>query len=442
MSATILEENACPPCTSTGPCSSEAPVWLAAARAEAWHRYDALPNPARTDEAWRFATLSGLLNTHECLHAAPALPADLAEDLVRRSRGVERVAGRMVFGNDRLLSRSGQELARLGVLWLPLLEAAKLHPELVQRHLLKTPATLGSAKFAALHLSQLKAGTFLYVPRGVEVELPLETHHWLESGACFPHTLVVAEEGSRVTLMDYLQSVDRNGKGFACAVNDLVVGPGASVTHVTVQEWGRNVTSFQMGSSVLDRDARSASLQVHLGGRRMRSESMSRLRGEGARSDMLSVSVADGTQEYDQRTLQIHEVQNTSSDLLYKNSLDDTARTIFAGLIRVEPGAHQTDAYQKVRNLLLSSDSEANSAPGLEIEADDVRCSHGATTGEVDAAQLFYLLSRGIPRQKAYKLIVHGFLEEVLERLARPDLTGRLSERVYAKFDAKAGSAR
>jgi Fe-S cluster assembly protein SufD len=157
---------------------------------------------------------------------------------------------------------------------------------------------------------------------------------------------------------------------------------------------------------------------------------------------MLSVSVADGTQEYDQRTLQIHEVQNTSSDLLYKNSLDDTARTIFAGLIRVEPGAHQTDAYQKVRNLLLSSDSEANSAPGLEIEADDVRCSHGATTGEVDAAQLFYLLSRGIPRQKAYKLIVHGFLEEVLERLARPDLTGRLSERVYAKFDAKAGSAR
>jgi Fe-S cluster assembly protein SufD len=348
----------------------------------------------------------------------------------------------MVFGNDQLLARSGEELGRLGVIWLPLLEAARLHPELVQSHLFKTAAKLGSAKFAALHFSQLKAGTFLYVPRGVEVELPLETHHWLESGACFPHTLVVAEEGSQVTLLDYFQSVDRDGKGFACAVNDLVLAPGASVTHVTVQEWGRNVTGFQMGSAVLDRNARSSSLQVHLGGRRLRSESISRLRGEGARSDMLSVSVADGTQEYDQRTLQVHEVANTSSDLLYKNSLDDTARTIFAGLIRVEPGAHRTDAYQKVRNLLLSGDAEANSAPGLEIEADDVRCSHGATTGEVDAAELFYLLSRGIPRQEAYKLIVHGFLEEVLERLARPDLTAHLTERLYAKFDAKAGSAR
>lgn len=440
MSATILEEKAC--CTSAGPCSSEAPDWIASARAEAWRLYDSLPNPARTDEAWRFATLSGLLSPQECLHAGPALSKESGEELVRRSRGVERVAGRMVFGNDRLLARSGQELARLGVIWLPLLEAARQHPDLVQSHLLKTPAALGSAKFAALHLSQLKAGTFLYVPRGVEVDLPLETHHWLESGACFPHTLVVAEEGSRVTLMDYFQSVDRNGKGLACGVNDLVLAPGASVTHVSVQEWGRNVTGFHIGSAALGRGARSASLQVHLGGCRMRSESISRLCGEGARSDMLSVSVADGTQEYDQRTLQVHEARNTSSDLLYKNSLDDTARTVFAGLIRVEPGAHQTDAYQKVRNLLLSGEAEANSAPGLEIEADDVRCSHGATTGEVDAAELFYLLSRGIPRQEAYKLIVHGFLEEVLERLARPDLTVRLSERVYAKFDAKAGSAR
>ena len=138
----------------------------------------------------------------------------------------------------------------------------------------------------------------------------------------------------------------------------------------------------------------------------------------------------------DARTFQIHEVPNTQSDLLYKNSLDDTARTIFAGLIRVDPGAHRTDAYQKVRNLLLSDEAEANSAPGLEIEADDVRCTHGATSGQIEQEELFYLLSRGIPKNAAQRLIVFGFLNEVFDRLGNESVQEKLRELVRARFAA------
>ena len=131
---------------------------------------------------------------------------------------------------------------------------------------------------------------------------------------------------------------------------------------------------------------------------------------------------------------QIHEAPNTASDLLYKNALNDQSRSIFTGLIRVDPGAHKTDAYQKVRNLLLTDEAESNSAPGLEIEADDVRCSHGATTGQVDAEELFYLLSRGIPLREAQRLVVFGFLNEVTERLTYEPLQELLRERLHARL--------
>ena len=149
---------------------------------------------------------------------------------------------------------------------------------------------------------------------------------------------------------------------------------------------------------------------------------------------MLAATVSDGTQEFDQRTLQDHLQPHTTSDLLYKNSLSETAKTIFAGLIRVQPEAQHTDAYQKVRNLMLSDEAEANSMPGLEILADEVRCTHGATSGYVDAEEMFYLLSRGIEPRTAQELIVHGFLQEVLERLPDANATDKLGALLADKF--------
>lgn len=407
------------------------------AQEAAWQQFQSLPMPARGQESWRFATLKDL----DLAGYAPALPVEPAvrEQLLARSAGLAESAGRMVMANDRLLSQEwlGEGLRQKGVIWLPLGQALEEHPDLVARYFMREEALLGGQKFAALHQSQVRTGTFLYVPKGVRIDLPVEAFHWLHGagGSVFPHTLIVAEDRAEVTVIDYYQSSDDGAPGLACAVNDLWVGAGAKVTYVTAQNWSREALAFQINSTVVGRDGHAKALFAQLGARHLRSESVSRLRGAGGRSDMLALAVGESSQEIDARTFQIHEVANTSSDLLYKNALDGQSRTIFAGLIRVEPGAHHTDAYQKVRNLLLSDEAEANSAPGLEIEANDVRCTHGATSGQVEPEELFYLLSRGISKADAQRLIVHGFLQEALDRLGHEPIATLLSGWVHAKFD-------
>jgi Fe-S cluster assembly protein SufD len=425
----------------------EAPVSIVSAgpatagQHEAWEKFRVLPMPQRNNEAWRFANLKGIDLSP---YTRPQPLGDATSDeLLGRSRGLGAVAGRMVFANDQRLAHDtfSDSLRRSGVIWLPIDEARARHAELFRRYFMREEAILGGQKFAALHESQVRAGTFLYVPRGVEIDLPIETFHWLhgENGSVFPHTLIIAEEGTKVTVIDHYESADADAAGLACAVNDLWLGAGANVSYICVQNWSRRALAFQINSSVIGRDAHARTLFAQLGARHLRSESVSHLRAPGGRSDMLAVSLADDSQEIDQRTFQIHESPNTTSDLLYKNALDDRARSIFSGLIRVNPGAHKTDAYQKVRNLLLSDDAEANSAPGLEIEADDVRCTHGATSGQIEQEELFYLMSRGISRQDAQKLIVYGFLQEAIDRLEHDAIGARIADLVHARFDARRG---
>jgi Fe-S cluster assembly protein SufD len=405
------------------------PGWYREDRMRAWRDFEAQAMPARTEQAWRFASLGKI--SLDRFTPPQEVSESTREKLIERSVGNARIAGRMIFANDMLLDRRlhAAELTAKGVIWKPLDAALTEHPELFRRHFMAQEAQLGSRKFAALHRANVRTGTFLYVPRNVELELPLEVFHWLagEAGSVFPHTLLIAEAGSKVTLVDYYES------GFACAVNDLVVGPGAKATYVCAQNWGERVTSFQINSTRVERDAQALSLHLNLGAAYARLESLSRLAGPGGRSDMLAATVANDRQEFDQRTLQDHLEPHTTSDLLYKNALCDSSRTIFAGLIRVEPEAQHTDAYQKVRNLMLSDDAEANSMPGLEILADEVRCTHGATSGHVEDEELFYLLSRGIDARTAQELIVQGFLHEVLERLpdagVRPKLEALLAEK-------------
>src|ERR1700716_3558206 len=310
------------------------------------------------------------------------------------------------------------------------------HADLFRKHFMSQPAVLGSAKYAALHKALVSSGTFLFVPRGVEIELPIEIFHWLrhDNMSIFPHLLLVTDELAKVTVIEHFASCDKKAAGFACGVNDLISGPGAKITYVCAQTWGENVRALQMNTTTVDHDAAALSLNLHLGARYSRFESLSRLIGEGGRSDLLAVSVADGEQEFDARTLQDHVSPHTASDLLYKNALDGRARCTFGGLIRVEPHAHFTDAYQKVRNLLLSDDSEANSMPGLEILADNVRCTHGATSGQVDKDELFYLRTRGIPISVAQRLIVTGFLNEVIQRLDQPAIAAHLHRLIEDKF--------
>ena len=410
--------------------------WFAQLRFDAWKAFQGAPLPTRTDEAWRFATIKAL----DLSSFVRALPVDESSisTLIRRSTGGLETAGRMIFANDQLISRQvhAAALEAQGVIWKPLDQAIADHPALVREHFMTQDVVLGSKKFAALHQANVRAGTFLYVPKNTEVALPLETFHWMQgrNASVFPHTLIIAGENSKVTLVDRFESADPREPGLACGVSDLFLETGAKLTYVNVQDWNRQTLAFQISSTVVGRDASAVHMALNLGSRYARTESVSRLTGEGGRSDMLALSVADGSQEFDQRTLQDHRKPSTGSDLLYKNSLDDQARTIFAGLIRVEPGAHHTDAYQKVRNLLLSDDAEANSMPGLEILADDVRCTHGATSGQLDSEELFYMLSRGIPPRQARQLIVFGFLNEVIERLGNEEIGEELRELVRRKF--------
>src|SRR5881396_730535 len=421
MSLVIHQEEAAPILSGLAELR-ELPEWFRDRQRAAWKQFESLPNPTRKDQTWRFSNV-GLLDLAK-FKVGGTLTEEERDAILERSRGLEEVAGRMIFAGDQLIERDviSDQLKKRGVIFQSLERAMVEHGELFRKHFMSQPAVLGSCKFAALHQALVSSGTFLYVPRGVEIELPIEIFHWLhgENASVFPHLLLVTDELAKVTVIESFRSLDRQASGFSCGVNDLITGPGAKVAYICAQNWGTNVVALQMNTTIVDHDALAMSLNLHLGGKYSRFESLSRLSGEGGRSDLLAISVANGTQEFDARTLQDHVSPHTASDLLYKNALDARARTTFGGLIRVEPHAHFTDAYQKVRNLLLSDDSEANSMPGLEILADNVRCTHGATSGQIEEDELFYLRTRGIPVPVAQRLIVTGFLDEVIQRLDEP----------------------
>ncbi|RXK54941.1 Fe-S cluster assembly protein SufD [Oleiharenicola lentus] len=399
------------------------PAWWLDRKRAAYERFAALPMPKRTDEGWRFSNFGALT----LAGFSPAVGSELA----RASAPGFAAKASLTFVNNRAVARTGA--APAGVIFETLQNALLKHGDLVKAHLLTQPSKLGSDKFAALHEAFLEDGAFVHVAKGVEVADVLAVFHQAEGQglAVFPHTLVVAEENAKVTVADFFSST---AGGFACGGNDLYAGHGAQVTYVAMQDWSRDTLSFQFNATVARRDAKVLSLNLHAGARQARHESFSQLQAPGAHSEMLALTVAHGTQEFDQRTLQIHQAPNTGSNLLYKNVLLDTAKTIFSGLIVVDPDAQKTDAYQSNRNLMLSDDAEAHSLPGLEIQANDVRCTHGATSARVDREQEFYLEARGIKPAQAKELLVFGFFEEVLGKIENEALHDTLTEIIRQKF--------
>jgi Fe-S cluster assembly protein SufD len=407
-----------------------APAWWLDRKRAAYDKFTALPMPKRTDESWRFSNIATL--TVEGFRPNAAVPSGVA---IGSPFGLSA----LTFVNNRLVTKLADESRPKNVIVLPISEALKSHGDVLKSHFMAQPQKLGSEKLASLHTAFVADGAFVYVPRGVELTAPIVITHVAagDGAAVFPHTLVVAEETAKVTVVDYFVSLAGDTAApvqFACGANDLYAGHGAQLTYIGAQHWSRAALSFQFNSTVVRRDARVQSLNLHLGARQARHESLSQLQAPGAFSEMLALSVADATQEFDQRTLQIHQAPNTKSDLLYKNALRDQAKTIFSGLIVVDPDAQKTDAYQSNRNLMLSEEAEANSLPGLEIQANDVRCTHGATSSRIDAEQEFYLQSRGIHKAMADELLTFGFFEDVLGRLADDDLHNALRGLVQTQF--------
>jgi Fe-S cluster assembly protein SufD len=282
------------------------------------------------------------------------------------------------------------------------------------------------------------------VPAGVVVDKPIVVLHWSEGDglASFPHTLVVAGESAEVTVFDRFGSTHTHSADephLVDAVVELVLGDGSHVRYVSVQEHGPNTWQIALQRAHVGRDASLRSSAVALGGyyARLRSESL--LDSQGGESDLTAVYFGDGNQMLDFRTLQDHVAPNTRSDLLFKGAVEDHAQSVYSGLIRIRPGAQRSRAYQTNRNLVLTEGAEAKSVPNLEIEADDVKCSHASTVGPIDEEQLYYLASRGVPPEEAERLIVLGFFDDVFARLPVGALTSGLRRSVLDKLEHTRG---
>ncbi len=418
------------------------PAWLRARRLAAWEAFVRLPLPSPTDEEWRRTDISGLpLDTLEPLPPSPHTQKGRPPAALMGLVGDPAAAAglRLVVDGVQIQRRLVSELTKSGVIFTSLSEAVAAHPDLVRQHL-GSVVRDDESKFRALHGALWNGGTFLYVPKNVEIDLQLVAGAWLDRDgvAYMPHTLVVAEERSRVTLVELSGSADGARRTFVNHAVELIPKAGAQIRYVNLQDWGRNLWEIGMVRGVLERDATIHSLMVAFGAGLVKTNVESRLTGQGSTSEMLGVLFGDGTQHFDYHTLQEHAAPNTTSDLLYKGVLKDKARSVFAGLIRADYGAQKTNAFQLNRNLILSEGARADSMPKLEIMANDLRCTHGASTSRLNEDQIFYLMSRGLPRATAVRMMVDGFFAEIFDRIPLELIRQRLGEAIERKMGVAA----
>jgi Fe-S cluster assembly protein SufD len=406
-------------------------------RARALEEFLALPVPSQETEEWRYTDLKdfdfGFRPWAEGGHATNL--DDVPAEILEAAGTVGDRAGLQIQRNSEVMvTHLDPELEAKGVILQDLDEAAREHPDLVEPNLHALVPT-NRTRFTALHGAFRAGGTFLYVPPGVAVQLPLQTLTYLdvEGGSVFPHTLIVAGEDSEVTFIDRLVSPDLQ-RALSDAIVEIHAGPASRVRYVCLQEWGTGVQHLSVQRAHLQRDAEFRSLGVAFGGELARSEIESVLAEPGGFSEMLGLYFADGDQHFDHRALQDHVAPSCSSNLLYKGALKERSNAVYSGWVNVRPGAQKTDAFQTVRNIVLSEEAKAASIPNLEIEANDVRCGHAASDGPVEEDTLFYLESRGIPRAEAERLIVFGFFQEVLDKVTLPEVREGLSHAIEAEL--------
>jgi Fe-S cluster assembly protein SufD len=408
------------------------PGWLRERRLEAWSVYERTPLPTRKLEEWRYTDV-GSLKLNDVRLAAPGGDSAAAAAALEGKDASARV---VQVGNAPAQIWLDPSLAARGVVLKDLREAACTHRDLVERHLGTRAVPASAGKFAALSGALWQSGILLYVPKGVRIELPVRVVRWIADAgiAVLPRTLLIAEAGSRIALVEEFASPDLDAPSLSLGAVEAYAGDAAEVQYVALQQWGRGVRHLSIQKTIAGRDAKLDTLVVNLGASVARVDQAASLEGPGARSDMLGLYFAVEDQHFDMNTRQDHVAPNASSDLLYKGALYDRSHTIFRGLIKVFPKAQRTDAYQTNRNLLLSEHAEATSLPNLEIEADDVRCSHASTVGHLDDEELFYIMSRGVPAALAERLVLFGFFGDVLDRLPLPGVVAELKTAIEKRI--------
>jgi Fe-S cluster assembly protein SufD len=404
--------------------AAEGPEWLSARRLHAWDVYDATPMPNTRLEQWRYTDLRQRLPLDRLRIAQSApLPDDPAAWplLLRRAMAEDPDAsGHLVLVDGCVVHADiDPRLAARGVILGSLRDAVEKHPELLEKHLATEAVPPEEGKLQALNAALWTDGVLLYVPRDVRLASPVRVTRWFSApgAAFFSRTLIVAEALSQVSYVDEVLSDDLDETTLTSSAVEVIAKDGARVQYVAVQRLGRGAFYQSAQRTLAGRDASLDTLNVSLGATTTRVDLNARLLGPGSDSNMLGLYFGDADQHFDHNTSQDHLAPSARSDLLYKGALDGESRAVFRGIIRVAKGAQQTDAYQTNRNLVLSERARADSLPNLEIEADDVKCSHGATVGQLDEESVFYMMSRGMSRGQAERLVVLGFLGEVLQRL-------------------------
>jgi Fe-S cluster assembly protein SufD len=407
-------------------------------RSRAWEAYQRLPMPTVKDDAWRRTDLRALntglfrLPTAADLSGLPAAPRRLLRPLVDRTHG-----GQLIIQPKGIQRHLDAALANKGVIFTDLITAEQEHAD-------KLAQVIGlvvhpeEGKFAALAAAFAQRGVFIYVPAGVKVESPLHSVLWGpgDNLAYFSHLIIWLDEGASLTYVHEASSpTSQNTQAMHAGNVEILVGEGASLKFVELQSWGEHVWNFSHERARVARDGDIDWIFGALGSHLTKNFSELELVGDGAAGRMSGFYFTDHDQHLDHDTQQNHLAQHTTSDLLFKGALKDNSRSVWQGMIYVAPGAQKTDGYQANRNLVLSGKARADSIPGLEILADDVRCTHGATVGKIDPEPIFYSLSRGIPYAEAERLIVEGFFDPIMQRIPFDGVRERFQQAIVAKMD-------
>jgi Fe-S cluster assembly protein SufD len=408
---------------------------LAKYRQHAWEEYKRLPTPTTVEEAWRRTDLRGLPADSFHLPATAAfrdlapVPEDLLKPLV-----ADRLGGQVVLMPGGSRASLDPSLVRRNIFFTDLRTAMFENPKLVARMAgeLVRPE---DGKFAALAGAFSQNGVVLYVPKGVTVDEPLNSLLWGPGAglAHISHILVWVDEGASVTYVHEAASPDEASPSMHAGIVEIKVGDGANLKFVELQSWGRHIWNFSHERVSVGRDAKVDWIFGAVGSHLTKNFSELDLVGEGATGRMSGFYFADGSQHLDHDTQQNHLAPHTTSDLLFKGALKGQSRSVWQGMIYVAPEAQKTDGYQANRNLILSPDARADSIPGLEILADDVRCTHGATVGKLEQEPLFYLKSRGIPEREAERLIVEGFFDPIMQRIPFEGVRDRFQQAIHVK---------
>ncbi len=390
------------------------PAWLTDQRKSAWNKFNDLPWPSNKDEEWMRTDIRLFKLDKFSLGGA----TDQSESENVLADGVE-VAASLKFQNGQCTV--GQPLDQKwidkGVIFGNLAELVNEHGELIEKHLNKL-VDPNIDRFSALHAATWTSGTFLYVPRNVVIEQPFHTSALMGDAGCdFGHTLVVIEEGGEATLLAESASDSPESTGLHCGGIEVYVADRANLRYVNLQDWSQKVWHFAHQKSTVGRDANLQWTVGALGSRLAKVNQHVDLTGEGAHSHVNGVMFTENKQHLSYHTLQRHVAPHCVSDFLYKAALQDSSRTVWRGMIAVDKDAQKTDGFQRNDNLLLSPKARADSIPGLEILADDVRCTHGSTSGRVDEELIFYAMARGFTRKEAIRAIVIGFFQQVFDRV-------------------------